>query len=177
MSRVGKNPIAIPAGVEVSIAERNVAVKGPLGELNFVLVPEVLATLDDGRVTVKPRDQSSRARAMWGMSRSLLGNMVTGVSKGFTVDLEISGVGYRAAMEGKSLKLQLGYSHDILFPVPPGITIACERPTAIRISGADKQRVGQVAAQIRALRRPDPYKGKGIRYANERIRRKEGKKK
>ena len=177
MSRVGKNPVVIPNGVDASIERQDFAVKGPLGEMRMTLVPEVEAKIEDARVVVKPRDASTRARAMWGMSRSLVASMVTGVSEGFTIDLEITGVGYRAQLEGNALKLQLGYSHDVLYPIPPGITIKCEKPTMIKISGADKQKVGQVAAQIRGYRRPDPYKAKGIRYAGERIRRKEGKKK
>ncbi len=177
MSRVGKNPVVIPNGVDASIERQDFAVKGPLGEMRMTLVPEVEAKIEDARVVVRPRDASTRARAMWGMSRSLVASMVTGVSEGFTIDLEITGVGYRAQLEGNALKLQLGYSHDVLYPIPPGITIKCEKPTMIKISGADKQKVGQVAAQIRGNRRPDPYKAKGIRYAGERIRRKEGKKK
>ena len=177
MSRVGKNPVAIPSGVDVSIERQDFSVKGPLGEMRMTLVPEVEAEIEDAQVVVRPRDASTRARAMWGMSRSLVDSMVTGVSKGFTIDLEITGVGYRAQVEGDKLKLQLGFSHDVMYPIPSGITIKCEKPTMIKISGADKQNVGQVAAQIRAYRRPDPYKAKGIRYAGERIRRKEGKKK
>ena len=177
MSRVGKNSIPIPVGVHVSITAQDVAVKGPLGELTMKVVPEISVLLEDNRIVTKPRDLSGRTRAMWGTSRSLVGNMVTGVSKGFDVDLEIRGVGYRAQVEGQVLKLQLGYSHDIMYSIPSGIAIKCEKPTSIRVSGVDRQSVGQVAAQIRAFRRPDPYKGKGIRYAGGRIRRKEGKKK
>ena len=177
MSRIGKNPVAIPSGVNVSLDQQDFVAKGPLGELRLTLVSEVEAKVEDAQVVVKPRDESTRARAMWGMSRSLVNNMIIGVSEGFSIDLEISGVGYRAQVEGNVLKLQLGFSHDVLYLIPPAITIKCERPTAIKVSGADKQQVGQVAAQIRRYRRPDPYKAKGIRYANERIRRKEGKKK
>ena len=177
MSRVGKHPVAIPGGVEVALAGQAVTVKGALGELSATLPPEVEVTIEDGDVWVRPRSESARARAMWGTSRSMVNNMVTGVSEGFRIDLEINGVGYRASTDGKELTLQLGYSHDIHYPIPEGIGIACERPTRIAVSGADRQRVGQVAAEIRAYRKPEPYKGKGIKYAGERIRRKEGKKK
>ncbi len=177
MSRVGKHPVEIPAGVEVALAGQSITVKGQRGTLSAALPPEVDVTVDDGKVTVRPRNDSKRARAMWGTSRSIVNNMVVGVSKGFSIDLEINGVGYRAASDGKTLTLQLGYSHDVVYPIPEGIEIKCERPTLIRVSGADRQRVGQVAAEIRAFRKPEPYKGKGIKYANEWIRRKEGKKK
>ncbi|MFQ5958404.1 MAG: 50S ribosomal protein L6 [Alphaproteobacteria bacterium] len=177
MSRVGKHPVAIPGGVEVALAGQAVTVKGKLGELSATLPPEVEVAIEDNNVWVRPRSDSARAHAMWGTSRSMVNNMVTGVSEGFKIDLEISGVGYRAASDGKELTLQLGFSHDIHYPIPEGIKIACERPTMISVSGADRQRVGQVAAEIRAYRKPEPYKGKGIKYAGERIRRKEGKKK
>ncbi len=177
MSRVGKHPVAIPGGVEVALAGQSVTVKGKLGVLSAALPPEVEVAIEDNNVWVRPRSDSARARAMWGTSRSMVNNMVTGVSEGFKVDLEINGVGYRAATDGKTLTLQLGFSHDIHYPIPEGISIACERPTRISVSGADRQRVGQVAAEIRAYRKPEPYKGKGIKYAGERIRRKEGKKK
>ncbi|WP_342642014.1 50S ribosomal protein L6 [Rhodoligotrophos ferricapiens] len=178
MSRTGKKPVPVPKGVSVSIDGRNVAAKGPQGELSMVLVDEVIASLgEDGSVAVTPRDESKRARAMWGMSRTLIANMVEGVSSGFKKTLEINGVGYRAAMQGSTLQLQLGYSHDVKYDVPKGIKIETPRPVEIVISGIDKQRVGQVAAEIRDFRPPEPYKGKGIKYAGEVIFRKEGKKK
>ncbi len=177
MSRVGKHPVVVPSGVDVAVAGQAVTVKGKLGELSATLPPEVEIVAENGSVRVNPRDDSIRARAMWGTSRSVIANMVTGVSEGFKVDLEINGVGFRAATSGQVLTLQLGYSHNIEYQIPEGIEVACERPTRIAVSGADRQRVGQVAAEIRAFRKPEPYKGKGIKYANERVRRKEGKKK
>jgi large subunit ribosomal protein L6 len=177
MSRIGKNPIAIPDGVTVNIAGQEISAKGKLGEMKVVLVDEVEIEQGDSGITVAPRDQSKRARTMWGMSRTLISNVVTGVSEGFTKKLEIQGVGSRAAVQGKNLVLQLGYSHEITYPIPAGIKIACERPTAIAISGADCQQVGQIAAEIRSFRPPEPYKGKGVRYEGEYVRRKEGKKK
>jgi large subunit ribosomal protein L6 len=177
MSRIGKNPVAIPEGVSVELSGQTLTAKGSLGSLSLVVSNEVTATVADGNVTVAPRDESKRARAMWGTTRALVNNMVTGVATGFTRNLEINGVGYRAAVQGNSLNLQLGYSHDIAYPIPADVKIACERPTAIAVSGADRQRVGQVAAEIRAFRPPEPYKGKGIKYSDETIRRKEGKKK
>ncbi len=177
MSRIGKNPVTIPAGVEVALADERLTAKGRLGTLSLALSEEVTATIADGTVTIRPKDESKRARAMWGTTRALVNNMVTGVSQGFTVNLEISGVGYRAAVQGNTINLQLGFSHDIAYPIPADVRIACERPTAIAVSGPDRQRVGQIAAEIRAFRPPEPYKGKGIRYAGEVVRRKEGKKK
>lgn len=177
MSRVGKNPVSVPSGVDVKIDGVDVTVKGKLGVLSASLAPEVNVTMEDDLVWVKPVDNTKRARQMWGLGRSLVANMVQGVSAGFTKELQIEGVGYRAAVEGKNLKLDLGYSHPINYPIPEGIQIACERPTAIAVSGADCQAVGQVASEIRAFRKPEPYKGKGIRYAGEYVRRKEGKKK
>ena len=177
MSRVGKNPVAIPTGVQVELSGQTLTAKGRLGALSLAVANEVTATVADGQVTIAPKDESKRARAMWGTTRALVNNMVTGVATGFTRNLEINGVGYRAAVQGNSLNLQLGYSHDINYPIPQDVKIACERPTAITITGADRQRVGQVAAEIRAFRPPEPYKGKGIKYAEEVIRRKEGKKK
>ena len=177
MSRVGQVPVTLPAGVEVAIAGREVSAKGKLGALSMTLCEEVDLTQDDGKLVVAPRGQSKRARALWGTTRSLLQNIVTGVSEGFKVELEINGVGYRAAVEGQELVLQLGYSHEVRHAIPDGIAIVCERPTHIAVSGIDRQQVGQVAAEIRAYRKPEPYKGKGIRYANEIIVRKEGKKK
>lgn len=177
MSRIGKHPVEVPSGVTVSIDDQTVAVKGKLGELSQTLPGEVEVTFEDSKVTVLPRNDNKRGRQMWGMSRTLVQNMVTGVSEGFTVKLEISGVGYRAAVDGKILNLQLGYSHDIKVAIPDNVKVACETPTAIAISGYDKRLVGQIASEVRAFRKPEPYKGKGIRYAGERILRKEGKKK
>ncbi len=177
MSRVGQLPIEVPSGVEVMIEGRDVTVKGKLGELSLTLVEDVEIAREDGKLIVSPRNDTKRARAMWGTSRSLLHNLVRGVSEGFTVILEIHGVGYRAALDGDELVLQLGYSHEIRYAIPDGITIVNERPTHIAVSGADRQKVGQVAAEIRAFRKPEPYKGKGIRYKDEHIIRKEGKKK
>jgi large subunit ribosomal protein L6 len=177
MSRVGKYPVAVPSGVSVEIVNRILRTKGKLGELSLRLSDEVEAKLEDGKVVVTPRSQSKRARTLWGTTRALVNNMVAGVSTGFSKTLDISGVGYRAQVQGKNLQLQLGFSHDVVYPIPAGVTIKCEKPTQITISGADRQRVGQVAAEIRAFRKPEPYKGKGIKYDSERIRRKEGKKK
>jgi large subunit ribosomal protein L6 len=177
MSRIGKNPVAIPSGVQVELSGETLTAKGRLGALSVALTNEVTATVADGQVTIAPKDESKRARAMWGTTRALVNNMITGVANGFTRNLEINGVGYRAAVQGNALNLQLGYSHDVNYPIPPDVKIACERPTAITITGADRQRVGQVAAEIRGFRPPEPYKGKGIKYADEVIRRKEGKKK
>ena len=177
MSRIGKNPVAIPQGVTVDLAGQTLTAKGRLGTLSVVVSNEVTASIADDAVTIAPKDDSKQARAMWGTTRALVNNMVTGVSAGFTRNLEINGVGYRAAVQGSNLNLQLGYSHDILYPIPPDVRIACERPTAITVTGADRQRVGQVASEIRAFRPPEPYKGKGIKYSDETIRRKEGKKK
>jgi large subunit ribosomal protein L6 len=177
MSRVGKHPVAVPSGVDVAVVGREIKVKGKLGELTAVLTDDVIIDISDGHVTVTPINQGKRARSMWGTSRSLISNMVTGVTEGFKVELELQGVGYRAAVAGKTLTLQLGFSHDIVFPMPEGIKIECEKPTQIVVSGIDRQRVGQVAAEIRQFRKPEPYKGKGIRYLGEWVRRKEGKKK
>ncbi|MEK9684660.1 MAG: 50S ribosomal protein L6 [Rhodospirillaceae bacterium] len=177
MSRIGQNPIGVPNGVEITIQGQLVNAKGKLGELNVMLVDEIAVSREEDQLVVFPRDKSKRARTMWGTSRTLVQNIVTGVSEGFTVNLEITGVGYRAAVQGGNLVLQLGFSHEVNFPIPEGISMHCERPTLITVSGSDKQRVGHVAAQIRAFRPPEPYKGKGVRYANEFIIRKEGKKK
>ena len=177
MSRIGKHPVVVPGGVTVDVEGQKISATGKLGALSVTLPPEVEITLADGKVTVAPRDEEKRARAMWGMSRSLVQNLVQGVSEGYTRKLEIAGVGYRAAVDGKVLNLQLGYSHDIKFAVPDDIKVVCETPTAVTISGADKQRVGQIASEIRGFRPPEPYKGKGVKYAEERILRKEGKKK
>jgi large subunit ribosomal protein L6 len=177
MSRIGKQPVAIPAGVTADVAGQAISVKGPKGTLQFTLPDDVGATLEAGALTIDPRNDSKRARAMWGMSRSLLANLVAGVTKGFERKLEITGVGYRASIQGKNLQLLLGYSHEIHYPIPEGIAIVTPKPTEIVITGIDKQKVGQVAAEIRGYRPPEPYKGKGIRYAGEYIFRKEGKKK
>ena len=177
MSRIGKKPVPVPAGVTVNLAGSNVAVKGPKGELNFVLTDQVIAMMDAGAVKVDPKDKSKLARSAWGMSRTMIANMIKGVTEGYTKTLEITGVGYRAAAQGKTLNLALGYSHDINYPVPDGIEIKTPKPTEIVITGIDKQRVGQVAAEIRDFRGPEPYKGKGVKYAGEYIFRKEGKKK
>ncbi len=177
MSRVGKNPVEVPAGVEVAIKGGLVSAKGKLGTLDFQATDDVKITQEDSKIWVKPVNETKKARAMWGTARSRIQNMVQGVSEGFTKELEINGVGYRAAVQGQSLNLQLGFSHDVAYPIPEGITIKCEKPTSISISGADKQKVGQVAAEIRGYRPPEPYKGKGVKYADEVILRKEGKKK
>jgi len=177
MSRIGKKPVAVPSGVTANVSGQTISVKGPKGTLQLTLPEDVTAKLESGAVQIDPRSDSKRARAMWGTSRSLLANIVTGVSKGFERRLEITGVGYRAAVQGKNLQLQLGYSHDISYPIPEGITIATPKPTEILVTGIDKQKVGQVAAEIRDYRPPEPYKGKGIKYAGEYIFRKEGKKK
>lgn len=177
MSRIGKQPVAVPSGVTVSIDGRTVKVKGPKGELESVLVDLVEVSQEDGQVKVAPREESIAARAAWGLSRTLIANMVTGVTTGFSKSLEITGVGYRAALNGKVLQLNLGYSHDVAYAIPEGISIATPRPTAIVVSGIDKQKVGQVAAEIREWRKPEPYKGKGVRYAGEHVYRKQGKKK
>ena len=177
MSRIGKKPVPVPAGVTVNLSGQNLSVKGPKGEAKFVLVEHVLAKLEDGNISVNPRDQSRLSRSCWGMSRSMIANMIKGVTTGYSRSLEISGVGYRAAVQGRMLQLNLGYSHDVSYPIPEGITIQTPRPTEIVVTGTDKQRVGQVAAEIRGFRPPEPYKGKGIKYADEKVRRKEGKKK
>jgi len=177
MSRIGKHPVRIPSGVEVLLSDQTLTAKGRLGTLSLVVSNEVDASIADGAVTIVPKSDTKRSRAMWGTTRALVNNMVTGVSMGFSVNLEITGVGYRAQVQGDILNLQLGYSHDIPFPIPGDVRITCERPTVITVSGADRQRVGQIAADIRAYRPPEPYKGKGIKYATEIVRRKEGKKK
>jgi large subunit ribosomal protein L6 len=177
MSRIGNKPVALPKGVTATIDGRVVKVKGPKGELKVELVNDVEVTLGEDGVTVAPREGAERARQMWGLSRTLVNNLVTGVTNGFSQRLDINGVGYRAAVQGKNLQLQLGFSHDVAYPIPQGINIVCEKPTTIMITGIDKQLVGQVAAEIRGYRPPEPYKGKGVKYAEEHIRRKEGKKK
>ena len=177
MSRIGKKPVPVPQGVTANVDGQTVTAKGPKGELKFVVNDEVLVKMEDGAVKLDPRDQSKDARSKWGMSRTQVENIMTGVKDGFERKLEINGVGYRAAMQGKNLQLALGFSHDVVYEVPEGITVATPKPTEISVTGIDKQRVGQVAAEIRKYRGPEPYKGKGVKYAEERIVRKEGKKK
>jgi large subunit ribosomal protein L6 len=177
MSRIGKKPIAIPKGVTAKVEGQKVTVKGAKGELNFTVPDDVHVAMENEAIKVDPRSESKRARAMWGMSRSMISNLVVGVTNGFEKKLEINGVGYKAAVAGKNLQLSLGYSHDVVYPIPAGITIVTPKPTEIAISGVDKRQVGQVAAEIRDYRGPEPYKGKGVKYAGEFIFRKEGKKK
>ena len=177
MSRVGKRPVTIPSGVTATVEGQTVKMKGPKGTLSFVAHDDVEVKFEKGQVKVAPRAETNRARALYGTARAQIANLVEGVTKGFEKKLEITGVGYRAAMQGKNLQLALGYSHDIVYPIPEGIAIATPRPVEIVISGIDRQKVGQVAAEIREYRPPEPYKGKGIKYAAERIFRKEGKKK
>jgi large subunit ribosomal protein L6 len=177
MSRIGKKPVPVPTGVTVNLSGQNISVKGPKGELKMALVEHVLAKLEDGKVAVDPRDQTKVARSCWGMSRTMIANMIKGVTQGYSRQLDINGVGYRATVQGKVLQLNLGYSHDVNYAIPEGIEIKTPKPTEIVITGIDKQRVGQVAAEIREFRGPEPYKGKGIKYSDERIFRKEGKKK
>jgi large subunit ribosomal protein L6 len=177
MSRVGKNPVPIPAGVTIDLKGQHLKAKGKRGELQLTVHDDVSVAQDGDKLVFAPRSDSRRARMQWGTARNLASNVVRGVSDGFTVKLEINGVGYRAQADGKVLKLQLGYSHDVEVAIPAGIEIKALRPTEVEISGADRQKVGQLAAEIRSLRPPEPYKGKGIKYSTETIRRKEGKKK
>jgi len=177
MSRIGNKSVAVPSGVTANVEGQTVKVKGPKGALQLVLDDDVTITMDKGAIKVAPRNETKRARSMWGTSRTLVSNLFTGVTKGFEERLEINGVGYRAAVQGKVLNLQLGFSHDVSFPIPAGITIATPKPTEIVVTGIEKQTVGQVAAEIRGYRPPEPYKGKGVKYAGEYIFRKEGKKK
>ena len=177
MSRIGKRPVAVPAGVTANVEGQTVKVKGPKGALQVALHDDVSAKVEGGQIKVEPRAETKRARAQWGTSRTLINNLIAGVTKGFEQRLEINGVGYRAAVQGADLTLQLGYSHEIKYKIPKGITIVAEKPTTLVVSGADRQRVGQVASEIRGYRGPEPYKGKGVRYANEKITLKEGKKK
>lgn len=177
MSRVGQKPINVPSEVNLEIAGSTVKVSGKNGALSYEVSPEVTLERKENELHVTPKDKSKKARMLWGTTRNRLSNMVEGVHNGFTVNLEINGVGYRAAMKGADLSLQLGFSHDVTYPIPEGIKVACAKPTSISITGADKQLVGQVAAEIRNYRRPEPFKGKGIKYENETIFRKEGKKK
>jgi large subunit ribosomal protein L6 len=177
MSRIGRKAVTIPSGVTASVEGQTVKVNGPKGALQLVLHDDVVAKVEAGGVKVDPRAETKRARSLWGTSRTLVANLVAGVTKGFEQRLEISGVGYRAAVQGKNLQIALGYSHDIVYPIPDGIAIATPKPTEIVVTGIDRQRVGQVAAEIRDFRKPEPYKGKGIKYTGEYIFRKEGKKK
>jgi large subunit ribosomal protein L6 len=177
MSRIGKKPVAVPSGVTAKVEGQRVAVKGAKGELSFTVPDDVTVKFENGEISVDPRNETKSAQAMWGMARSIISNLVTGVTTGYEKRLEITGVGYKAAVQGKNLQLSLGYSHDITFPIPAGVTITTPRPVEIAIAGIDKRQVGQVAAEIRGLRPPEPYKGKGVKYAGEFIFRKEGKKK
>jgi large subunit ribosomal protein L6 len=177
MSRIGKKAVAIPAGVTLTLDGQKVTVKGPKGELSWTVVDEIEVSKGDDGLAFAPRNETQRARAMWGLSRTLVANMVHGVTQGYEQTLELVGVGYRAALKGQALSMQLGFSHDVDIPPPPGITFTVPRQTAIIIAGIDKQLVGETAARIRKIRPPEPYKGKGVRYAGEKVRRKEGKKK
>ena len=177
MSRIGKKPVQLPQGVTASVDGQTVTAKCPKGELKFVVNDEVLVKMEGGEIAVQPRDQSKVARSKWGMSRTQIVNILQGVKEGFEKKLEITGVGYRAALQGRNLQLALGFSHDVVYETPQGITISVPKPTEITVSGIDKQQVGQVAAEIREYRPPEPYKGKGVKYAGEKIVRKEGKKK
>jgi large subunit ribosomal protein L6 len=177
MSRIGKKPVELPSGVSASVSGQTIAVKGPKGERSFTATDDVSLAVADNTVTIEPRGKSKRARQQWGMSRTMVQNLVTGVTDGFKKELEIQGVGYRAQMQGNTLKLSLGYSHDVDFEVPAGVTVTCPKNTEVVVEGSDQQLVGQVAANIRDWRAPEPYKGKGIRYKGEYIFRKEGKKK
>ncbi|MBF9035765.1 50S ribosomal protein L6 [Rhodobacterales bacterium HKCCE2091] len=177
MSRIGKRPVDLPSGVEAKVSGQTIEIKGPKGTRSFTATDDVTLAVEDNAVSVTPRGQSKRARQQWGMSRTMVQNLVTGVTSGFKRELEIQGVGYRAQMQGNTLKLALGYSHDVDFEVPQGVTVTCPKQTEIVIEGSDQQLVGQVAANIREWRAPEPYKGKGIRYKDEYIFRKEGKKK
>ena len=177
MSRVGKKPVQVPSGVTATVTGQTVKMKGAKGELSFLVPEEVSVIMENGAVSVAPRDESKTARAKWGMSRAQVQSLIDGVTKGFEKKLEVNGVGYRAQVQGKALKLSLGYSHDIDYPIPAGVTITTPKPTEIVVAGINKQKVGQTAAEIRDFRSPEPYKGKGVKYADEFIFRKEGKKK
>jgi large subunit ribosomal protein L6 len=177
MSRIGKKPVPIPAGVTATLDGQTVTIKGPKGELSWTVADEIAVSQGETGLELSPRTETARARAMWGLSRTLIANMVHGVTQGYEATLELVGVGYRAALKGRSLAMQLGFSHEVDIPPPDGITFATPRQTEIRISGIDKQLVGETAARIRKIRPPEPYKGKGVRYAGEKVRRKEGKKK
>ncbi|CAN5215100.1 50S ribosomal protein L6 [soil metagenome] len=177
MSRIGKKPVKLPKGVTGTVSGQTVSIKGPKGTLAFDVSEEVGVTMEDGGISIAPRHDTKRARSVWGMSRTMVSNLIDGVTKGFERRLEITGVGYRAQVQGKDLNLSLGYSHEVKYPIPSDITIACPKPTEIVVTGASKQKVGQVAAEIREFRKPEPYKGKGVKYSDEYIFRKEGKKK
>jgi large subunit ribosomal protein L6 len=177
MSRIGKKAVAIPKGVTANVEGQRVTAKGPKGQLAVSLVDRIGVSMTDGGISIVPREETKEARAMWGMSRTLVQNIVTGVTEGFEERLEINGVGYRAQVQGKVLSLALGYSHDVNYPIPEGIEVKTPKPTEIVVSGIDKQKVGQVAAEIRRWRPPEPYKGKGVKYSTEFVFRKEGKKK
>ena len=177
MSRIGKRPVELPSGVTASLSGQTVEVKGPKGTRTFTATDDVTIAIEDNAVSVEPRGKSKRARQQWGMSRTMVSNMVTGVTEGFKKELEINGVGYRAQMQGNTLKLNLGYSHDVDYVAPEGVTVTAPKPTIIIVEGIDQQLVGQAAANIREWRKPEPYKGKGIKYKDEYIFRKEGKKK
>jgi large subunit ribosomal protein L6 len=177
MSRIGKKAVPVPSGVTASVEGQTVKMKGPKGALQYVVPDDIVVKMESGAIKVDPRSETKRARSLWGTSRTQVSNLVTGVTKGFESKLEITGVGYRAAVQGKNLQLALGFSHDVVYPIPDGIAIATPKPTEIVVSGIDKQRVGQIAAEIRGFRPPEPYKGKGVKYAGEFIFRKEGKKK
>ena len=177
MSRIGNKAVSVPSGVTANVDGQTVKVKGPKGALEVVLADDVSVKMDKNAITIEPRGETKRARALWGTSRTQVANLMAGVTKGFEEKLEINGVGYRAAVQGKQLNLQLGFSHDVNYPIPAGITIATPKPTEIVVTGIEKQKVGQVAAEIRGFRPPEPYKGKGVKYAGEYIFRKEGKKK
>lgn len=177
MSRIGKIPVAVPSGVQVAMSGTTITAKGPKGELAVTVMDAIAATIEGGKISLAPREDTRTARAMWGLQRTLVSNMLRGVSQGYTSSLDINGVGFRANVQGPKLTLQLGFSHDVVYDIPKGIEIKVEKQTGIRIAGIDRQKVGQVAAEIRAFRPPEPYKGKGIRYSTEHVRRKEGKKK
>ena len=178
MSRIGKLAVVVPSGVTANLDGQTLKVKGPKGELSMDFMDDVVVKIDDsGAISVQPRSATKRSRQAWGMQRTLASNLVEGVTKGFKVELEINGVGYRAAVQGKNLQLNLGFSHEVLYPIPDEIKITCEKPTSVTVEGIDRRKVGQVAAEIRAYRPPEPYKGKGVKYVNEFVQRKEGKKK
>ncbi len=177
MSRIGKKPVVVPSGVTATLAESLLTIKGPKGEMKLAISDEVICKVEGANISVQPKSDSNRSRAFWGMQRTLVNNLVTGVTQGFTEVLEMVGVGYKANVQGKVLNLALGFSHDVTYPIPDGISIKCPDATTIEISGSDKQKVGQIAAEIRKYRKPEPYKGKGVKYRGEQIFRKEGKKK
>ncbi len=177
MSRIGKHPVEIPAGVTVELAHNSIKAIGKLGELSFNPSDSVVLSVENNQVIVRPKDETQQSRMQWGTARNIVRNLIEGVSQGFTINLDIFGVGYKAAMQGDDLVMQLGFSHEVRYKIPKGITVKCEKPTSISVHGADRQLVGQVAAEIRGYKKPEPYKGKGIMYENEKIIRKEGKKK